>query len=421
MRKTKAFLIIFIIIFYPLVLITQARAEALTLEDCYALSLKQSETIAINKETIKEAEAHFLQALGTLLPHASFVVNEYRQDLPTPSAVSLKKSYENNFNFTQTLFTGFKEFISIAGSKVERAQYVYQLKRAEQLLLVDVADAFYLLIEQREDQKTLQTTRVALISRVSELKQRGQLGRSRQSEVVNAQTQLYNIQAQIELNKSQEAVARHLLEFLIGKSVDEIVDSGIISAPLTSEMDYIFKMAQRPDVRAAQQAWDVARKKAAIAKTDLLPNVSVSGNYYTDRTTVPSDSKWDAALTVNVPIFEGTETYGSIKEANAKAREAEFQFRQTQRQAIQDIKDSYTRFQAGILNRDALRKSLASARMNYKLQKKDYQLNLVNNLDVLAAIQTLENARMNYIHALYDTKRLYWQLLAAVGEATMEK
>ena len=50
----------------------------------------------------------------------------------------------------------------------------------------------------------------------------------------------------------------------------------------------------------------------------------------------------------------------------------------------------------------------------------DYKLSLVNNLDVLAAINTLENTRRDFIHALYETKRLYWQLLVATGEASEE-
>jgi len=40
----------------------------------------------------------------------------------------------------------------------------------------------------------------------------------------------------------------------------------------------------------------------------------------------------------------------------------------------------------------------------------------VNNLDVLAAIQTLQDAQRNHIHALYEAKRLYWQLRVSVGE-----
>jgi outer membrane protein TolC len=62
-----------------------------------------------------------------------------------------------------------------------------------------------------------------------------------------------------------------------------------------------------------------------------------------------------------------------------------------------------------------------SARMNYKLQKSDYKLNLVSNLDVLQAIQTAQDSKRALIHSVYDTKRLYWQLCAAVGEATMER
>ena len=52
----------------------------------------------------------------------------------------------------------------------------------------------------------------------------------------------------------------------------------------------------------------------------------------------------------------------------------------------------------------------------YYLQRKDYERSLVNNLDVLAAIQMLQDTERNYIHAVYEAKRLYWQLKVAIGE-----
>jgi len=394
----------------------------LTLKDCYNLSLKQSESIAINNETIKEAEAHFIQSLGLLLPHASFSSTEYWKDLSGTSSLYSKRSVERKFNFKQTLFSGFKEFAGMSGSNMERGQRVNEKKRAEQLLLVDVANAFYLLIEQKENLNALEATKAVLISRINELKKRERLGRSRKSEVVNAQTQLYDAEAQIEAGKSQMAVARQLLEFLTGRPVKDIVDTGlsVFSSNPNLETAYLSKVIQRPDVQAAQQARDVAKKKLTISKSDLFPTVTAEGNYYSDRTTSPQDSKWDANLKVDVPIFKGTETYGAIKEARAKAREAELQFMRTKRLAVQDIKDSYEKFKAGRARTSALKKALASARMNYKLQKGDYQLSLVNNLEVLQAIQTLQDARRNFIHSLYETKRLYWQLCASAGEATME-
>ena len=69
---------------------------------------------------------------------------------------------------------------------------------------------------------------------------------------------------------------------------------------------------------------------------------------------------------------------------------------------------------------DALRKAHATAKLNYYLQKKDYERSLVNNLDVLASIQTLQDAERNYIHALYEAKRQYWRLRVAVGQSGTE-
>ena len=69
---------------------------------------------------------------------------------------------------------------------------------------------------------------------------------------------------------------------------------------------------------------------------------------------------------------------------------------------------------------DALKKEFTTAKLNYYLQRKDYERSLVNNLDVLAAIQTLQNAQRNFIHALYEAKREYWQLRVAVGQSMTE-
>jgi outer membrane protein TolC len=122
-----------------------------------------------------------------------------------------------------------------------------------------------------------------------------------------------------------------------------------------------------------------------------------------------------------VPIFEGTTTYGNIKETNAKAREAELQYVRAKRLASQDIHDSYVKAYSAILRSQTLDKALKSAELNYSLQKEDYSNNLVSNLDVLTAIQNLEDTRRNYFHAFYEKKRMYRQLQAAIGDVLEEK
>ena len=64
---------------------------------------------------------------------------------------------------------------------------------------------------------------------------------------------------------------------------------------------------------------------------------------------------------------------------------------------------------------------MGSAELSYHLQTQDYKLNVVNNLDVLTAIQNLEDVRRSYIHTSFESKRFYWQLLTAAGEINVDK
>jgi len=387
--------------------------QPLTLDDCFKLALKQSELIAIDAEKINQAEAHFLEAFGAILPQVSFVRTNTRQH--SVSTPSYNKGFEQKFVFQQELFSGFKEFAGIAVSKFEKKQRENEKLRAEQLLFVDVSDSFYLYVELQEDSKALQSIRNALSKRISELKTRENIGKSRTSEVVSTQTQLYNIDAEIELVKSQAAIARELLEFLIGRPAEKVVEEGF-DFSLKDESDYTHKAILRADVQAANLAWKVSQEGIAVAKSGFYPELNLTSDYYGHRFSVPRDASWDALLSLNVPIFEGTTVYGQVKEARSVAKQNELLFKRAERVAAQDVHDAYTNMQFNISRGKVLDRALKSAELNFHLQIQDYNLNVVNNLDVITAIQNLEDARRSSIHSTYEGRRFYWQLMAAAGE-----
>ncbi len=386
--------------------------EFLTLVDCYRLALKQSELIAIDAEQIKIAEAHFLEAFGTIMPQVSFSHIETRNH---SSDTSYNNTHEAKFTFTQALFTGFKEFAAMKASNFEKNQRQKEKWRAEQLLFVDVSDTFYLLLETQQDLNTLKTIDFALRDRVKELKARESIGKSRTSEVVTTEYQLYNLEATIQLERNQELLVRQLLEFLIGKPFDQIAELRL-DLNIKPESQYLAEASFRPDVQASYFAWRLDQEKITIAKSGFLPQVSLGGDYFTHRSSAPTDSKWDALLSINVPIFEGTTTYGQVKEADAMAKQSGLLYSRLGRIALQDIHDAYINMQISVLREKTLGKALKSAELSYHLQTQDYKINVVNNLDVLTAIQNLEDVRRSYIHTSYESKRFYWQLLAAAGE-----
>lgn len=394
-----------------------ADAAPLTLAECYRLALEQSETIAIRQELIEEAEARFTQALSGILPRVSFVSTDKRQDGNGQSAFTLRKIPERKFTVNQPLFSGFREFAAMAGTKAERRQREHEKRRAEQLLLVDTANAFYLLLELRENLRALETTRDALANRLEELRSREQLGRSRPSEVVSAEAQRLRVDAEIETAEAQALVARQLLEFLTGwEQIPAVTDPDAELPFLDPEMVYLDKALSRPDVHAAEEAVVVAEKEISIAKADIWPSVDLDGAYYTERVGNAKDVTWDATLTVDVPIFQGGEVRGAIQQAASEARQTKWLAAETRRRAVRETRDLYAKVTAGVSRTAALAKALDAADESYRFQAEDYRRALVNNLDVLQSLQTLEDVRRDYIRARHETKRLYWELKATLGD-----
>jgi outer membrane protein TolC len=157
-----------------------------------------------------------------------------------------------------------------------------------------------------------------------------------------------------------------------------------------------------------------------IARSGFLPSINLTGDYYTHRNNAPADSKWDAFLSVNVPIFEGTTVYGQVQEAKSIAKQSGLLYSRIGRLAIQDIHDAYINMTISLMRKKSLGQALKSAELSYHLQDKDYKINVVSNLDVITAIQNLEDVRRSYIHTSYESKRFYWQLLTAAGEINPE-
>lgn len=390
--------------------------DNLTLMDCYKFALKQSEVVAIKQEMIREAEGQFVEYINRALPKLTFYSSEKHQNGAGDTSFTLSRIPERRFNVHQTLFSGFKELATIAATRYTKKQRQQEKLRAEQLLFSDVSDAFYLLLSYDQDIEAMQATHQALVERIEELKKREELGRSRQSEIANAEVNLNQLEAEYEGLLSDREVGRQLLAFLTGAAVTSIVDAVPDESPLAAQEDYVAKAGLRPDVLAVQEAVHVAHKQTVVAKSGYWPVVSADGNYYTERVGNTANVDWDATLDVTVPISDLAITAGHAKTAAAQQKEAELTLQQAKRNAVLEIQNAYTKAQSSQKKMAAMEKALAAAEKNYELQKADYSLSLVNNLTVLSALQQLQDVKRGFIAAKMEARQSYWNLKVATGE-----
>ncbi len=393
-----------------------AVSPGLTLADCYRLALTQSETIAIKEEMVKEAQARFMQYINKSLPQVSFQYSEKIQNGGGDSNFTLSNIPEHRFIFSQSVFSGFREIARIAASRFEKKQRVQEELRARQILFTDVSDAFYFFLGYQENIETLSVIRDALIERTAELKKREEIGRSRPSEMASAEARLSRIEADLESARSDFEVAGQLMEFLIGQPVHQVLDTPSQDDIRPVVDDYYPKAETRPDVLAAQEAVNGAKKQVVVAKGGFSPSVNLEGDYYTKRVGNASAVDWDASLVVDVPISNVGENFNLVKEANAKEKQDELMLQQAKRNARLEIQNAYTRWQSTQRRFAALQKALAAGEKNYRLQKEDFQFNLVNNLTVLQALEDLQDVRRQYVSAKIDARRSYWNFKVAIGE-----
>jgi outer membrane protein len=393
------------------------QAHPLTLGECYQLALKRSETIAIQQELLKATEGRFLQALSGALPTVSFVSSDRRQDGSGQSAFTLRDVPDRRLTLSQPLFGGFKEFAAMAASRAERRQRTEDTRRAEQLLWLDVSDAFERLAEHRQDLDVLDAIRAALDDRIAELAQRERLGRSRRSEVAGAESRRRRVEAERKRVSGLSLTSRQLLEFLTG-----LADIPAIAAeeqpvePPEEDTLSLSAAANRPDVRAAEAAWEAAKKLTAVARADVFPNVDLNGNYYLERVGAAEDVTWDVALLVDVPLFQGGKAAGAIREATSRERQARLQADRTRREAELEIRQARAQWAAAHERHAALLKAQDAAEENYRLHLADDARHLISTLDVLDALQELQDVRRDVVASAYDARRLAWRLRVATGE-----
>ena len=407
--------------------------KGLTLEAAYKLALKRSETVAMSRSEIEEARGRFYQGLTYILPDVHFVMTRFDQEAgyhgtgegessssggEGASANALRPSIPlKKFTFHQPLFSGFKEFAALTGGGADRKSQEFKYQRAKELLWLDVSDSFYTLLQAREDLKVLQEAHDSMAQRLEDLNERMKVGRSRTSEVQSSTADQKLIDAELAAARRIEKTTRELFEFYIGQPLIEELDDALdLGAEISNSLYYVGRSARRSDVMAAEQDYVLAQKKVISAQAGFFPSIYLDGNYYTHRTGFTSGIDWDTTLTFDVPIFDGMDTIGKVRESASQKDQARFAFEKSRRMAALEAQQQFDSYETRLEEEKYYREAKDAARESYRLQTEDYRHNLVNNLEVLDSLRRYQDISRGWTSALYEAKKEYWALKVSAGD-----
>jgi len=384
--------------------------ESLTLWDVYTLSVERTERLPQRAENLEQSFARRQQATGAVLPRVSLKGNASLYDGSDDPNKTVALSAK------QPLLTGLNEISALKGAPHEIAQRRFELRHEAGRLLIDVTRAFYGVLQLEESRRSNAAIRELTNKQTAELKRRVNLGRSRPSEMLTVKSQLARLDAQVLDIEDRLSQARENLALLSGIGPDQV-----LKEPDSPQgVDFALSRAEeeaegRADVLAGKEAVALASAQVLAAKGGHFPSLSLDGNYYLVRDGAQEDVKWDAGLSMDLPIFSGGAVNGRVREAQSKKRQAELALSAVRRQAKQEIRSAYRSLDAALKEVEAYDKALKAAQENYDVISHEFKLSLVTHLDVLRSLSDLETAKDNQQRVRYQALVARMWLGVAVG------
>jgi outer membrane protein len=367
--------------------------RTITLEEAFRLALAKSEDLARQNEAVAGIEAGERAIRSNFLPRLNFGGTQFQQERPDSAAQGSRT--QAAFSAHQSIFSGLRDYLSAraAGTATEAARL--DLSRARQSLYLNVARTYLdLLAAQWDIEVRIEQLKISR-DRLEELRSRANIGRSRPSEVLAAQSQLAQDEAQLQNALGGERVNQQVFKFITGVSED--MAPAHVHLPSVPGIDGFLRGAEaRLDIAARRKDVETADTLVKVQNRQRWPALSADGNYYVKRQDSLSDIHWDATLTLQLPLYTGGQAAAQIDRASAEKRSAELALAQARRQAETEVRQAYETLLYSVSMANTLYKAVKLGRENTQAQITDYKLGLVTNLDVLNAMNSLLQTRIQH-------------------------
>lgn len=390
-----------------------ASAQASTLKETYRLALENSDSIAISAEAIRQAEDLYRSALGGSFPQLSFRHTTAWQDRATASSPSPQS--DGMIRLSQSGLSGYRELYDVKAARATAGSRTEQLRRARQLLLGDVASAFYGLLQAREN-AAAQTELLSFADRrLAELHDRVRVGRASEADAIEQELQASGLRSQLEESARLSQARADLLAFLARAPVQPNADEAPSTGTARPLQAYLDRLETRPDVAAARRSAEASKALVQSAKADYLPELSWQANRYGYRPAVRSSNKWDASVAVDFPIFSFGATRASVDAAASVLTQQEYALRAARRAADLDVRNAFRDQESAARQLGIQRRSLDLAERDYQLQTRNEKRGLVTSLEVLTSLDRLNGARLSFNTSLLQARLAAVNLEIASG------
>jgi outer membrane protein TolC len=394
----------------PLVMSTPT--AVVSLEEAYQSALEKTEILPLGASQINQINAKIDQTQSRYLPSVSLIGNHLRQKTISPQTSA-------RINVAQSLYEGGKDANTVEVYKSQKEVQKQTLFVTEYATYTAIAKLYYAILSNQTEAENLSKIIEFAKDRVNVIQKRTRIGRSRNVDLLSAQSQLAVLESQYKSVEGQLALAwdQFMLMTDLPRELKLVYNTGTIESPKDLN-SYLSLMEQRPDIQLLKSQIDSAQKSVSLAKSGHYPSAAFLGNYYLYRDGPQRTNKWDLGVSLTLPIYAGGIVNAQVGEASEKVTQQELLLKQTRRQAELNVRNQYQIIVSALQQITSLESALETSEKNYIEQEKNYLYGQSNNLDVITALNSFQDIKRTLDRTRFQALEAWAELKAATAQIT---
>lgn len=425
----------------------QETGNLLTLEEAYILALNNHERIMISEKEIEKSRLLPKKAIAVMMPrmYIDGGYNEANEQVESGPYVATSSNpglesfeitpVENNVITHRNEWKGEFEFVQ----PIYEASF-FPLKRQADKAIDNSKENHYQIIQDVLFQvnsvynELLKTKELVLnAEEVLKLaneelhisKVKFEAGDVTEDIVLGAELYVTGAERKLIEYKNDLSLAKDTLKNLIGI---ETLDFDVIKPPKlkarSERYEALVNIAfeNRHDYKIAVLNVALAETEVDLVKTRFHPSIEGTWNYYrSDRETISRDKEyWVAAVTMKVPIFEGSMRFWDLKEKKKGLNQAKLNLDATKKRIQIEVEDamlSLQNYESVIKN---LEKQVELAQKSYDIVFTQFEYGSATSLYLNQSLTILDSAKTDLITKTYDYQIAIKKLEKAVGLYAMD-
>ncbi|QNK69776.1 efflux transporter outer membrane subunit [Variovorax sp. PAMC26660] len=379
-------------------------------------ALANNRDLRVSVLNIEQARAQFQIERSSLFPALGLTGSGSRSSPNSLQGVegmgSVASQYSVNFGFTAWELDFFGRIRALKDQALSQYLATEETRKAVQIsLIASVANGWLTLLA---DDELLELTRQTMVTRdesVRLTKMRFDNGVSSELDFQAANSLAETARAAYAQQQRARMQDENALALLLGAPVPAEATAGganglegikpmpDVPAGLPSDL-----LAERPDIRAAEQQLIAANANIGAARANFFPRVSLTSGIGTASTEFSGlfdrgSKAWSFAPTVTLPIFDAGRNFATLNSAKAGREIAVAQYEKSVQTAFREVADALAgRATLGEEVR-AQRAQATAEGVRFKLSDLRYRNGIASALDLLDAQRSLFTAQQLAINA----------------------